>query len=85
MTAQIPATAEIKKSGSGFSKIFDSESRSGSERKTQNPAGVGWGTPDPWPPLLDIRTLRTSALSTWNPLFGHSKKMLQFVRVFGVC
>ena len=35
-------------SGSVFSQIFDS----GSERKTQNPAGL---TPDPWPPLLQSR------------------------------
>jgi len=35
---------------SGFSQIFDSGS--GSERKTQNPAGVGSGNPDPWPALL---------------------------------
>ena len=39
-------------SGSGFvfSQIFDSGS--GSERKTQNPAGVDSGTPDPVPPLV---------------------------------
>jgi len=30
-----------------FSQIFNSRS----ERKTQNPAGVDSGTPDPWPPL----------------------------------
>ena len=38
------------KSGSGtsFSQIFDS----GSERKTQNPAGADSGKPDPIPPLL---------------------------------
>jgi len=33
--------------GSRFSQILDS----GSERKTQNPAGVDSGTADPWPPL----------------------------------
>jgi len=33
---------------SGFSQIFDS----GSERKTQNPAGVDSGTPVPVPPLV---------------------------------
>jgi len=38
-------------SGSGFSQIFDSGSRSGSERKTQNPAGVDSGTPDLVPSL----------------------------------
>jgi len=38
--------------GPFFSKIFDS--LSGSERKTQNPAGVDSGTPDPVPPLLCI-------------------------------
>ena len=39
-------------SGSGFSQIFDTGSGSGSERKTQNPAGVDSGTPNPVPPLL---------------------------------
>ena len=33
-------------SGSGFSQIFDSGSGSGSERKTQNPAGVDSVNPD---------------------------------------
>jgi len=47
MTTQSPATAELKSdSGSGF------------ERKTQNPAGVDPGTPDPWPPLVQ----------TWNTI-----------------
>jgi len=40
-------------SGSGFSHIFDS----GSERKTQNPARVDSGTPDPWPPLPSTHSL----------------------------
>jgi len=31
---------------------LDAGSGSGSERKTQNPAGVDSGTPDPVPPLL---------------------------------
>jgi len=35
-----------------FSQVFDS--RSGSERKTQNPFGVDSGTPDPWLPLWYI-------------------------------
>jgi len=49
MTTQTPATAEIKNwLRPGFSQIFDS----GSERKTQNPAGVDSGNPDPVPPLL---------------------------------
>ena len=53
MTTQTPATLEnIKWLGSGFSQNFDS----GSERKTQNPAGVDSGTLDPWPPLLHICT-----------------------------
>jgi len=34
--------------GPGFSQIFDS----GSARKTQNPAGVDSGNPDPVPPLV---------------------------------
>ena len=51
MTTQTPATAELKsdsRSGSGFSRIFDS----GSERKTQSPAGVESRTLDPVPPLV---------------------------------
>jgi len=40
------------RSGSGFSQIFDSGS--GSDGKTQNPAGVDSGSPDLWPPLVDI-------------------------------
>jgi len=46
MTAQTPATAEMEKLfryGSRFSQIF----YSGSERKTQNPAGVHSGNPVP--------------------------------------
>jgi len=35
-------------SGSGFSQIFDFGSGAGTERKTQDPAGVDSGTPDPW-------------------------------------
>jgi len=48
MTTQTPATAEIEKwlqIRSDFSQSFDSGS--GSERKTQNPAEVDSGTPDP--------------------------------------
>jgi len=58
MTAQTPGTAEMKewlRCGSGFSQIFDSRSGSGSQRKTQNPAGVDSGTPDSVPPLVGIR------------------------------
>jgi len=36
-------------SGSGFSQIFDSGSGSRSE-KTQNPTGVDFDAPGPWPP-----------------------------------
>ena len=43
-------------SRSGFSQIFDSGS--GSEIKTQNPAGVDSGNPDPVPPLLYTRDNR---------------------------
>jgi len=39
MTAQSPATAEME------TQIFDSGPGSGSERKTQNPAGVDSGNP----------------------------------------
>jgi len=58
MTTQTPAAAEMEKwlrSGSSFSQFFDSGSRSGSERKTQNPAAVDSGSPDPVPPLVYIR------------------------------
>ena len=54
MTTRTPATAEKEKwlrIQSGFSQIFYSGCASGSERKTQNPAGVDAGTPDPVPPL----------------------------------
>jgi len=54
MTTQTLATVKVEKwlrYGSGFSQIFDSGSGSGSERKTQNPAGVDSGNPDPVPPL----------------------------------
>jgi len=54
MITQTPATAEIESdSGSGFSEIFDSGS--GSERKTQNPAGIDSGTPDQVPPLVGYK------------------------------
>jgi len=59
MTAQTPAPAEIKSdtgSGSVFSQIFDSGPGSGSERKTQNPAGVDSANPDPVPSLVATQT-----------------------------
>jgi len=43
----LPKRKNDSGSGSGFSQIFDS----GSERKTQNPAGVDSCNPDPVPPL----------------------------------
>jgi len=55
MTTQTPATAEVEKWHRirvQFFQIFYSVSGSGSERETQNPAGVDSGTPDPVPPLL---------------------------------
>jgi len=48
----LPKLKSDSGSRSGFSQIFDSESQSGSERKTQNPAGVDSGTPDPVQPLV---------------------------------
>ena len=45
-------------SGYGFSQIFDSGSGSESERRTQNPAGVDYGNPDPVPPLLSTSRVR---------------------------
>ena len=35
-----------------FHKFLTQTSGSGSEKKTQNPAGVNSGTPGPWPPLV---------------------------------
>jgi len=58
MTAQTPATAEMEKwllVRSGFSQIFDSGSGSGSERESQNPAGVDSGNPDPVPPVVQLK------------------------------
>ena len=54
MTTQTPATAEIEKwlrIRVRFSQIFDF----GSEKKTQNPAGVDSGTPDPVPTLVKTK------------------------------
>jgi len=54
MTTQTPATAEIEKwlrIRARFSQIFNF----GSERKTQNPAGVDSGTPDPVPTLVKTK------------------------------
>jgi len=56
MTAQTPATAEIKSdSGTGpvFHKFLTPVPNPGSE-KTQNSSGVDSGNPDPVPPLLRI-------------------------------
>ena len=55
MTTYTPTTLKWKShsgTGSCFWKIFDSESGSGSERKTQNPAGVDSSTRDPVPSLV---------------------------------
>ena len=48
----LPKLKSDSGSGSDLSQIFDSGSQSGSERKTQNPAGVDSRTPDPVPPLV---------------------------------
>ena len=45
-----------KKRDSGSRSVFSLDSGSGSERQTQNPAGVDYGTPDPWPPLVETKT-----------------------------
>jgi len=50
--------------GSGFPKIIDSGSGSGSERKTQNPAGVDSGNPDPVPPLI-YRSCSSRTSRSW--------------------
>ena len=54
-------------SGSGFSQIFDSGSWSRSETKTQNPAGVDSGCPDPVPPLCWIHQKQTTQFQNLNP------------------
>ena len=48
----LPLSKWKSDSRSGFSQNFDSGSGSGSERKTQNPAEVDSGNPDPVPPLI---------------------------------
>jgi len=58
-------------SGSGFSQNFDS----GSEKKTQNPAGVDSGTPDPWPPLVIANDLKQCWIFTQNQLLSVDKAM----------
>jgi len=63
MTTPTPATSEIEKwlrILSGFSQIFDSGSWS--DRKTQNPAWVDSGTPDPVPLLSHTRARVISKL-----------------------
>ena len=53
--SRLPLRLKLKSdTGSGFSQIFDS----GPETKTQNPAGVASGTPDPVPPLQDCIALQ---------------------------
>jgi len=55
MTTQAPASVEIEKLlrvRTGLSKNFDY----GSERKTQNPAGVDSGILDPWLSLIQMKT-----------------------------
>jgi len=54
----LPLPKLKSRSGSGFPQNF----YSGSERKTQNPARVDSGTPDPWPPLQDSTPHRTSPI-----------------------
>ena len=60
-------------SGSGFSQIFDS----GSERKTQNPAGFDSGTPYPIPPLHDTTEANHSPFSAAT---GLSAKIPRFAK-----
>ena len=60
MTTQTPATAEIEKWVRIRVRFFlNFGLRAGSDKKTQNPAGVDSGTPDPVPPL----TLTTSGFN----------------------
>ena len=49
-------------SGSSFSQTFDS----GSERKTQNPAGVDSGYPDPVPPLVRVPQFGKHCFSSYQ-------------------
>ena len=62
--------------GPGFSQIFDSESGSGHERKTQNPAGVESGTPDPVPPLFRWRLSPIFSVFNWLSEVGLNSYML---------
>jgi len=47
-------------------QIFDSDSGSGSERKTQNPAGVDSGNPDPVPLLVRTCTWTECSLAPYR-------------------
>ena len=75
MATQTPATPEIKSdSGRGpvFPKILTFVYGSGSERKTQNPAGVDSGNPDSVSPLVLTRVEH-------DPVPGsRSNRILQF-------
>ena len=74
----LPKLKRDSSSGSGLSQIFYFCPGSGSERKTQNAAGVDSGTPDPVPPLShqtppsikDERTVKffssSPVLIRWN-------------------
>ena len=77
----LPKLQSDSGSGSVFSQIFDSGS--GSERKTQNPAGFGSGTPDPWPSLAHMgwsQKFRKSEISldTESKYFPNLRTPFQF-------
>jgi len=61
-------------SGSAFLQIFDSGSGSGSERKTQNPAGVDSGNPDPVPPLMEGNLKNTKEVVLMHNSSAHLQR-----------
>jgi len=71
LTTQLLPPKLESDSGSGFSQNVDF----GSDRKTQNPAGVDSGTPDPRPPLTLSAFSRASrndiGLSRRQIIFNH--------------
>jgi len=61
-------------SGSVFLQIFDSGSGSGFERKTQNPAGVDSGDPDPVPPLMEGNLKNTKEVVLMHNSSAHLQR-----------
>jgi len=67
MTTQTPVTTEIERWLQIWVRFF-TNFWLGSERKTQNPAGVDSAAPDPWLPLILLSSWFSSYFhSIWNP------------------